>query len=158
MHNDQSHRHLSSPDIPEAMTSCGWFGTGWLIRHSLLLRPPVEFSRRMFESCSCLLILSQIQISWNSAQSYMQNRENHQGNTDSRKKSSHIFLVTIWQVCWKCNYNTWANILLLGFKCRIFSSSSLVKLLKSYLTQLIVSFILYSLFFFPCRYGYRYES
>lgn len=56
-------RHLSSPDIPEAMTSRGWFGTGWLIRYSLLLRPPIEVLRRMFAGYSCLLILSQIQIS-----------------------------------------------------------------------------------------------
>lgn len=57
-----SERHLSSLDIPEAMIYCGWFGTGWLIRYSLLLWPPVEVTSRVFAGYICVFIHSQIWI------------------------------------------------------------------------------------------------
>jgi len=53
-----SDRHLSSPDTPEAMISCGWLETGWLIRDSLLVWAPVEVTSRVFADYFCLFILS----------------------------------------------------------------------------------------------------
>lgn len=134
-----SDRHLSSPDVPEAMIFYGCFGTGWLIRYSLLLWPPVEVTSRALADYICLFIFSQIHISYSSEQSYMHNRESYHGNADPGK-NINLFLVIISQIHCKINSNTEANIIVsLSIKCRIFSSSLLAKLLKSYPTYLIVS-------------------
>lgn len=130
-----SDRHLSSPDIPEAMISCGWFGTGRLIRYSLLLWPPVEVTSRVFADYICLFILRQIWIlKIHHSPICIREKATSVMQILGRRTAIFFFLVTISQIYCKINSNTWANIISSSRKCRILISSSLSKILKSDLT------------------------
>lgn len=114
----------------------------------LLLQPSLKVTNTVFADCICLFIHSQIWISYNLEQYHKHNRESCHSNADPEEMNRDLFLVIISQISYKINPILELIFRSLSVKCRIFSFSSLTKLLKFYSTLLIVSFISDNLFYF----------
>lgn len=106
----------------------------------LLLQPSLKVTNTVFADCICLFIHSQIWISYNLEQYHKHNRESCHSNADPEEMNRDLFLVIISQISCKINPILELIFRSLSVKCRIFSFSSLTKLLKFYVEFLMLSF------------------